>query len=73
MAIDHQGRRINPGDEIIVTAQGTTVKGIVVSANWFGPSDGWYIEMAPANVPGGYSYWKQGWDGGDVVSVIPKT
>jgi len=71
MAMDQQGRTIHPGDQIIVAAHGTTVQGTVISAHWFGSSDGWYIEMTRATVPGGYSYWKQRWDGGDIVAIIP--
>lgn len=69
MACDDQGRTVYPGDQITIAAQGTTVTGIVTSAHWFGPQDGWYIELTNATVPGGYAYWKQRWDGGDVVAI----
>lgn len=71
MTRDHHGRTITPGDQITIAVQGTTVQGRVISAHWFGPSDGWYIEMTTTTVPGGYSYWKQRWDGGDIVAIIP--
>jgi hypothetical protein len=72
MAVDDHGRTINPGDHITVATHGITVQGTVISAHWFGAEDGWYIEMTAANVPGGYSYWKQRWDGGDVVAIHPQ-
>lgn len=59
-------------DTVVVAAQGIKVTGQVLTAHWWGEKDGWYIEMSPANVPGGYSYWKQGSDGGKLVSINGK-
>lgn len=64
----HNGIIINKGDDITIKARGLTVTGKVHSVNWFEDA-GWYIEIEEANVPGGYSYWKQHYDGGHVVSV----
>jgi hypothetical protein len=65
-------RSIERGQSIVVSAMGRTVKGTVLSASDYGRSDGWYIEIGECNVPGGYSYWKQGLDGGRIVSVDGK-
>jgi len=58
---------IEVGDSIVVVAQGYRVKGTVISVSRWGDDMGWYIEMDNANVPGGYSYWKQYYDGGYIV------
>lgn len=63
---------INNGDIVTVKAQGITVTGEVLSANYYKGDGGWYIELNNANVPGGYSYYKQDYDGGDVVEVLRK-
>ncbi len=72
---------VQPGDRVCIRAQGITVCGIVHSASRYSfdfsregkiEGGGWYIEMLKANVPGGYSYWKQGIDGGHIVSVNDK-
>jgi hypothetical protein len=44
----------------------------VYSADHNGERDGWYIELKNANVTGGYSYWKQGYDGGRILSINGK-
>jgi hypothetical protein len=62
---------VNQGDTIVVEAQGMKVKGRVHSASFWGGKDGWYIEIVDA-VPTGYSYWKQGYDGGRIVEVNGK-
>lgn len=62
---------IEKGDQITIDAQGIVVRGIVYSAQHY-PDDGWYIEIEQANVPGGFSYWKQKQDGGRIVDVIKK-
>ena len=67
MAKDNKGKVIIKGDKITIKAKGITVTGRVISVEWNGVEDGWYIELTEANVPGGYSYWKQGIDGGDIV------
>lgn len=56
--------KIQKGDTIKIKSQGTTAEGTVLSADYYGERDGWYIELeAP------YRYWKQGFDGGYVVEV----
>lgn len=60
---------IKKGDTVSIRARGITVTGTVLSANHWGDDGGWYIELDDANVPGGYSYYKQGQDGGNVVKV----
>jgi len=62
---------INKNDTVTIKAQGITVTGEVLSAEHNG-KNGWYIELINANVPGGYSYYKQIYDGGDVVGVSKK-
>ena len=48
-------------------------EGRVISANFYGERDGWYIESDKYKVsPGwqtGYGYWKQGYDGGYVEKI----
>jgi hypothetical protein len=61
--------KITKGDTVVIQAQGIKVKGEVLSADNWGGKDGWYIELTKANVPGGYSYWKQGQDGGKLIEV----
>jgi len=63
---------VNKGDTVVIAAQGIRVRGEVMSAEYNGPRSGWYIELINANVPGGYSYWKQRYDGGKLVSVNDK-
>lgn len=58
---------VHKGDHITIQAQGTTISGTVLSATFWGGTDGWYIELTPDY--GGYSYWKQGFDGGDIQAV----
>ncbi len=65
-SVTHEGFTISVGDRITVKAQGLKVTGTVVTVEHNGP-DGWYIQMNEANVPGGFSYWKQGIDGGKIV------
>lgn len=62
-------KSIPKGTPVVIKAQGLTVRGEVISAEHYGSGDGWYIELGNANVPGGYSYWKQGQDGGELVEV----
>jgi hypothetical protein len=64
--------KVVKGDVVVIKAQGITVKGEVLSADYWGDKDGWYIELTKANVPGGYSYWKQRFDGGKLVEVNGK-
>lgn len=40
------------------------LEGTVISANYYGVTDGWYIEFNSDEV--GYGYWKQGSDGGEL-------
>lgn len=56
---------IKKGDKVTIKAQGIKVTGIVYSATFYN-NEGWHIELIEANIPGGYSYWKQNQDGGTV-------
>ena len=58
---------IRQGDHLTIRAQGIVISGTVLSANFWGDKDGWYIELATDQ--GGYSYWKQGCDGGEIMAV----
>jgi hypothetical protein len=62
------GLTISVNDNIVVAAQGLRIRGDVVSVNYYDEA-GWYIEITNANVPGGYSYWKQRDDGGHVIEI----
>ncbi|HUV52284.1 MAG TPA: hypothetical protein VMW64_04330 [Dehalococcoidia bacterium] len=48
-------------------------EGTVISANFYGERDGWYIESDKDKVSlgwdTGYGYWKQGMDGGYVEKI----
>lgn len=61
---------IKKGDTVTVNAQGIRVTGTVHSADNYGDT-GWYIELTGADVPGGYSYWKQRDDGGFITGWVP--
>lgn len=63
---------ISTGDQVTIQAKGITVTGKVLSATDYEEDGGWYIELTEANVPGGYSYWKQGMDGGQILTVNGK-
>lgn len=54
-----------PGDTVEVHACGIRVTGTVLTASWYGPRDGWFIELRSTS--GKYHYWKQGPDGGSLV------
>lgn len=56
---------LKAGDRITVSIPGFTATGTVLSASFYGPRDGWFIEMKSDG--GRYHYWKQGSDGGSVV------
>jgi hypothetical protein len=71
MAKSKDGLEVNKGDKIKIRAQGINVSGTVVSVDYYG-EDGWQIELTDANVPGGYSSWKQREDGGDIIEVSKK-
>lgn len=60
--------KVRKGDVVEIHAQGISVIGQVYSADYW-KEGGWYIEVVNANVPGGYSYWKQRYDGGFLVKV----
>lgn len=67
--VTYEGLTVKVGDEIAVQAQGIVVKGKVLTVDHYGAYDGWYIQMSPANVPGNFSYWKQGIDGGNIIAI----
>jgi hypothetical protein len=77
----YKGVTVKKGDRIKVQAPTITVTGTVVTVeHWDYDMDrqgnivggGWYIQMTDANVPGGFSYWKQGCDGGKIVEINGK-
>jgi hypothetical protein len=72
MGATYKGVTVKVGDRITVQAQGIAVTGTVVTADHYGEEDGWYIQMTDANVPGGFSYWKQGFDGGRITHINGK-
>lgn len=59
---------IKKGDEVVIKFRGHKYKCIVITANYWGPEDGWYIEFTYAD-NGEYGYWKQGQDGGQLEEV----
>jgi len=64
MAKDKKGTVVNEGDTVTIEAQGTQVTGKVVYADWSWLADGgWDIEMLECDIRGGYSHWKQYFDG----------
>lgn len=72
IAKDSQGVEVVKGDTVVVAARGIKVRGVVVEAYWWGEDYGWDLELDQANVPGGYSRWKQKDDGGRIVEVNGK-
>lgn len=60
-------KTLKEGTIIAIKSQGLTVKGKVISAEHWGERDGWYIEMIDTD--GNYRYWKQGQDGGELLSI----
>lgn len=68
MAKNNQGTEISVKDTVTIRgARGSSgdVTGEVISADWY-EETGWYIELIHA---GGYGYWKQRDDGGQVIAV----
>lgn len=63
-----KGLTVEVGNSITISVQNIWVKGTVHSVEHY-DDNGWYIELVDANVPGGYSYWKQIQDGGEIVEV----
>lgn len=55
--------------EVTIHAKGMVITGKVLSADHYG-QDGWYIELIDTR--GTYRYWKQGQDGGELVSIDGK-
>lgn len=62
---------IKVGDRITIAAMDIKVTGDVVSCSYY-RGDGWDIELDNANVPGGWSHWKQWQDGGRIVEINGK-
>lgn len=54
----------NVGDYIKVGNQKIRIKKLI-TANYYGELDGWYVEFLSSN--GNYHYWKQGLDGGELI------
>lgn len=55
---------LKQGDEIIITLERVEYRGKVLSASFYGPREGWFIEIRRDS--GSYHYWKQGSDGGTI-------
>lgn len=77
----YKGVTVKVGDQITIQALARTVTGKVVTVeHWDFDFDhhgniaggGWYIQLTEANVQGGFSYWKQGWDGGRITHINGK-
>lgn len=58
---------IEKDSKVAIMFNGNKIEGKVLTANNWGPEDGWYIEMI--DTFGNYRYWKQGPDGGEVIEV----
>lgn len=65
-------QRLEKGTEVKIQAQGITVTGLVKSADNWGTetNPNWYIEVVGYRE--GYRYWKQNYDGGQLVEVDGK-
>lgn len=66
MKRDNRCNEVRVGDEVTIKAQGLTITGKVLSADWWGYEDGWYIELQSKK---GYHYWKQNYDGGKLIAI----
>lgn len=64
--VNERPARVAEGDQIVIRIKGVDTVGTAVSASWYGPKDGWYIEFTRLD-NGRYGYWKQGIDGGELV------
>lgn len=62
---------IKKGDRVKIGAKGIAVTGDVAAVTYY-DMDGYDIELVNADIAGGYSHWKQGLDGGQVISVNGK-
>jgi hypothetical protein len=60
---------VKAGDMIKVRGITRTIKEII-SQDYYGDRDGWYIEFVGTD--GKYGYWKQGCDGGQLIRVTTK-
>lgn len=43
------------------------LEGTIISCNYYGKDDGWFVELSTEEF--GYSYWKQGSDGGELYII----
>lgn len=59
--------RIQNGKWVRIRHNNVNIDGKVISADHYGPRDGWYIELLKRD--GDYRYWKQGQDGGTLLAV----
>ena len=77
MKTDDLNRTFNEGDEVVIsTPEGFRHYGTIQTANWYRPTlvhlpdrglvidGGWIVELTSPK--GGYMYWKQGQDGGQI-------
>lgn len=60
-------KTISKDSIVTIQAKGITITGTVLTANYWGEEDGWYIEILDEQ--GMYRYWKQGQDGGELIDV----
>ena len=81
MEATYKGITVKVGDRITIQGPAATVTGKVVTVeHWNFDFDrhgnivggGWYIQLTEANVQGGFSYWKQGMDGGRITHINGK-
>ena len=60
---------VNAGDRVVIEAQGRRVSGLVTYRDFDQWNNVWDIELTDANIAGGYSHWKQQFDGGKLVEI----
>jgi hypothetical protein len=65
---DQSHIKLRVGDLVTIKSGASTVTGTATSASHY-PREGWFIELAQTNTPGGVSYWKQYLDGGQITHL----
>ena len=71
MKKDDKGRVIEPGDIVTIKTNDKEYTGEVLSADYWGAKSGWYIELVWGEK--GYFYYKQEFDGGDIIKIVKKS